>query len=267
MFVVRREGNVFTCVCPSIHPSICLSTGGRGVPWSGPAGGGGVTQSGPARGVPYQGIPSGGGYPTRGATLTGGPTRGVPPARSKWGIPWGVPQLGHQKEYLICHGRYASCFHAGGLSCGSYFYCLHLKVGGRKCFTGVCLWKGGRRWSAHLLSRSCLGWEGPPVQGKRGTPRQDQGLPPNRNRVWFVMLQAIRLLRSRRRTFLSVMQFYVPQSKTFLKFAKLFLSLKSCFNFLSNAFRHHFNNLGMNNSISLDFNFSISSEEDFINTR
>ena len=32
----------------------------------------------------------------------------------------GVPRLGHQKECLIRRGRYASCVHAGGLSCLNY---------------------------------------------------------------------------------------------------------------------------------------------------
>ena len=38
IITVRREDNVFTRVCPSIHPSIRLSMGG-GVPQPGPAGG------------------------------------------------------------------------------------------------------------------------------------------------------------------------------------------------------------------------------------
>ena len=53
-YVVPREGNVFTRVCPSIHPSICLSTSG-GVPRPGP--GGGVPQPGPAGGYPCGGTP------------------------------------------------------------------------------------------------------------------------------------------------------------------------------------------------------------------
>ena len=38
-----------------------------------------------------------------------------------WGIPhverWGTPRMGQQMEYLIRSGWYASCVHAGGLSC------------------------------------------------------------------------------------------------------------------------------------------------------
>ena len=110
-YVVRREGNVLTRVCPSI----CLSTGG--VPIShnalqhfpechGAVGGGGYpARSGqggtlagggtlggyPAGGVPWpggypgqggtlaRGLPWLGGYPVRGATLLGGTlARGVP---------------------------------------------------------------------------------------------------------------------------------------------------------------------------------------------
>ena len=44
-----------------------------------------------------------------------------PPARSRRGrrgtpryLP---PRIGQHMEYLICRGRYASCVHAGGLSC------------------------------------------------------------------------------------------------------------------------------------------------------
>ena len=65
-----------------------------------------------ARGVPWPG----GGYPAREVHPPGGyPAGGVP-----W--PGGVPcrggtQLGQHREYLLHGGRYASCVHAGGLSC------------------------------------------------------------------------------------------------------------------------------------------------------
>ena len=120
-YVVRREGNVLTRVCPSI----CLSTGG-GVPIShnalqhfpechGAAGGGGY----PARSS------WGEGYPGGGSTLAGGyPPRGVPwpggyPGQG--GVPWpgggtlagGSTQLGQHREYLLHCGQYASCVHAG----------------------------------------------------------------------------------------------------------------------------------------------------------
>ena len=94
------------------------------------------------------------GYPS------GGPHLSYPPGRTWWGVPdggtppWvplirpgcGVPDRGYptsgtphqtwaggypnqggyptsyriQMEYLICHGRYTSCVHAGGLSCLEY---------------------------------------------------------------------------------------------------------------------------------------------------
>ena len=99
-YVVRREGNVFTRFCPSIHPSVCPP--GRGTP-------------------PGQT----GGYPN-------GEYPGYPLARSGWGVPWpgqdrdpppgqvrmgelpqGViwvppPETGQNMEYLINGGRYAS---------------------------------------------------------------------------------------------------------------------------------------------------------------
>ena len=90
-YVVRREGNVLTRVCPSIHPSICLSTPKGG------GGGGGKLNSlkSPCMrpclasftissiqsrwGVPDQG---GWGYPDWGGTLTqGGTPPQVPPVR------------------------------------------------------------------------------------------------------------------------------------------------------------------------------------------
>ena len=55
-------------------------------------GGGGSTLAG--------GYP-GGGYPAWGGTLPGG----------------GGTQVGQHREYLLHGGRYASCVHAGGLSC------------------------------------------------------------------------------------------------------------------------------------------------------
>ena len=89
-YVVRREGNVLTHVCPSI----CLSTGGGGQSsqggWVSPAGG--VGQS--SRGV---------GQSSRG---------GVSPAGRG-----SVQPGGGRVSYSLHGGRYASCVHAGGLSC------------------------------------------------------------------------------------------------------------------------------------------------------
>ena len=61
----------------------------------------------PKTGYPNPGI----GYPTRSGQDT--PILdGYPPS---WdGIP---PKIGQQKDYLLRGGRYASCFHAGGLFC------------------------------------------------------------------------------------------------------------------------------------------------------
>ena len=82
-YVVRREGYVLTRVCPSVCPQ---GGGGGQSSW----GGGGVSPAG--RGV----------SPARG---------GVSPARG------GSANIGQQNEYSLHGGRYASCVHAGGLSC------------------------------------------------------------------------------------------------------------------------------------------------------
>ena len=52
------------------------------------------------------------GYPMAKSGWGGYTMMGVPPARD--GVP---PGKGQQLEYLICRGRYASCIHAGWLSC------------------------------------------------------------------------------------------------------------------------------------------------------
>ena len=57
-----------------------------------------------------------GGYPT-GGTLLGVPYLGTPQVRTGGTLPGGDTQLGQQKEYSLRGGRYASCVHAGGLSC------------------------------------------------------------------------------------------------------------------------------------------------------
>ena len=92
-----------------------------GTPWGGYPGGG-YLRSGTPWGVP-------GGYP-RSGTPPGGVPGGVPDVwypPSPRGVPGGVPevrypprggtQLGQHREYLLHSGRYASCVHAGGLSC------------------------------------------------------------------------------------------------------------------------------------------------------
>ena len=83
-----------------------------------------------ARGVPWLG-----GYPGWGGTLAGG--------YPGWGVPWlggtlggtlagGVPcrggtHIGQHREYLLHGRRYASCIHAGGLSCCWVFFCENVE--------------------------------------------------------------------------------------------------------------------------------------------
>ena len=98
-YVVRREGNVFTRVCPSI----ILSVHG-GVPWPGPAGGGypsqvqvggGGTPSVLAGGTPARGVLHLGYSPSdlaRGIPLLGGGTPPWIPPRSD--LARGYPTLG-----------------------------------------------------------------------------------------------------------------------------------------------------------------------------
>ena len=152
-YIVRREGNVLTRVCPSIHPSINLSIhrgeypypimlcnisqNAMGQPGGYPARsswGGTLAGLYPAWGVPCLGgtLPGGvpwlGGYPGRGGTLAEGyPGQGstLVGGYPAWGgtLAGGYPagrggtQLGQHGEYLLHGGRYASCVHAGGLSC------------------------------------------------------------------------------------------------------------------------------------------------------
>ena len=115
-----REGNVLTRVCPS--ESIHLSVHRGGVPISHNAlqhfpecheAGGGVPRSGyPPQnrgGTEVRVPPPGGGTEVR-VPPRGGTEVRVPP-------PGGGTRVGQQKEYSLHGGRYASCVHAGGLSC------------------------------------------------------------------------------------------------------------------------------------------------------
>ena len=96
-------------------------------------------------GAPRQGGPHLGYPPIQVPGLSGGPTWGTPPSRSRWGSTWdthppsrsrwgdrpgypppsrsrwaahpGYPPLDQYSMYLLHGGRYASCVHAVGLSC------------------------------------------------------------------------------------------------------------------------------------------------------
>ena len=100
-----REGNVLTSVCPSIHPSVCPQGGVpishnalQHFPECHEAVGGTWTPPGGTR------TPPGGTQTPPGGTRT--PPGGYPD-----------PPRPGQKEYSLHGGRYASCVHAGGLSC------------------------------------------------------------------------------------------------------------------------------------------------------
>ena len=79
-------------------------------PWSDLAGRG---WGYPTSGTPHQTWLGGGGYPD------GGIPPWIPPVKpGQGGTPMGgYPTSDNRWEYLIRHGRYASCVHAGGLSC------------------------------------------------------------------------------------------------------------------------------------------------------
>ena len=96
-----------------LQVSVCPHFGGgRGTPSQVQVGGGGVphprsrwgTQS--SRGYPILG-PGGGGVP-----------RGTSPVQDWIGYPPPNQETEQHNEHLLCGGRYASCVHAGGLSCG-----------------------------------------------------------------------------------------------------------------------------------------------------
>ena len=136
---IRRmgEGNVLTRVCPSTNLSVhrggwvgqvkgqsspggqvkCQSSqGGSGQRsiqpgGSGPATGGGQVQ--PPGGGQVQ--PRGGVRSShRGGVRSSHPGGGSGPAIQGGG---GSAKIGQHREYLLHGGRYASCVHAGGLSC------------------------------------------------------------------------------------------------------------------------------------------------------
>ena len=119
------------------HRCLPVNISGEGVPHPRSGGGGGYPIPGLAGGIPHP-RSDWGGYPIPG--LAGGVPHpsGTPLTRSGWvpppprpgtgypppdlglGTPldlgWGTPPPQHS-EHLIRGGRYASCVHAGGLSC------------------------------------------------------------------------------------------------------------------------------------------------------
>ena len=121
---------------------------GGGVPRSGYPPGGTEVRVPPLGGVPRSGYPPGGyrgpgtttpqggyrgpGTPPRGGTEVWVPPGGyrgpgTPPPRGGTEVrvpppppPGGGTRVGQQKQYSLHSGRYASCVHAGGLSCEKY---------------------------------------------------------------------------------------------------------------------------------------------------
>ena len=124
MFTARvrstREGNVLTRVCPSINLSVHR---GGGYPY--PIMLCNISQNAMRQRGAWSGTPPvGGGTPVRYPPRGGYPVRyprgvpdQVPPLGGGSGTPRGGTQVGQQKEYSLHGGRYASCIHAGGLSC------------------------------------------------------------------------------------------------------------------------------------------------------
>ena len=112
----RPHPNVFSLSTPGGRVTPARSDRGGGYPsqvWGGYPG-----QVLMVRMVPRPG-PMEGGVPQPG--LTGGvpqsgPTGGTPARSGQLGTPL-LPGTGQHMEYLVSGGRYASCFHAGGLSC------------------------------------------------------------------------------------------------------------------------------------------------------
>ena len=127
-YVVRREGNTFTLlVCPQGGVPVSHNALQHFPEYHGAVGGVPVSHNalqhfpechGAVGGYPAR---SSGGVPWLGGTLPG-PAGGGTLARRGypgWGVPWpgGGTQLGQHREYLLHGGWYASCVHAGGLSC------------------------------------------------------------------------------------------------------------------------------------------------------
>ena len=125
------EGNVFTLFTPGggrgqVQPGGGsgpaggvgqVQPGGRG--GSGPAGGGGVGQVQPGGGVGQ--VQPGGGRGGSGPAGEGGGVGQVQPGGEGWVRSsrggGGSAKIAQHRKYLLHGGRYASCVHAGGLSC------------------------------------------------------------------------------------------------------------------------------------------------------
>ena len=104
-YIVRREGNSFTLFVSSHLGGIQVS----------PAGGGGVISVQLGGGSGYSSLGSG--------SVSGGMGQVCQPGGG------GSANLGQQKEYSLHGGWYASCVHAGELSCwnlnlGTLLHCI-----------------------------------------------------------------------------------------------------------------------------------------------
>ena len=128
-YVVRREGNVLTRVCPSMILSVHGGGGVRSVQPGGSRGqvspaGGGVRSGAGVMGQASSGGVVAGGRQARSWGDQASNRGGVRPVTG--GVSWGgsaegggSTKIGQQNEYSLYGGRYASCVHAGGLSCFS----------------------------------------------------------------------------------------------------------------------------------------------------
>ena len=99
-YVVPREGTVLT--------GVCLSTGGGGVRSVQLGGGSQVSPAGGGGGQSAWGV---------GQVSSWGGVRSVAGGVGQVSGGGGSAKIGQQKEYSLHGGRYASCVHAGGLSC------------------------------------------------------------------------------------------------------------------------------------------------------
>ena len=116
-----REDNIYTWECLSVH----IAGGGEGYPIPGLASRGATPSQVWLGGTSSQAWEGRGTLLTRSGQGTPGPGMGYPldlekgtPPDLGWGTP--RPEMGYppqHSEHLIRGGRYASCVHAGGLSC------------------------------------------------------------------------------------------------------------------------------------------------------